>query len=80
MGTRASEAARAVNALSLLEFAGDDQQSLLEVIQDYFTLPEVQDDGDSDADDLDDDDDAVLEGIHFRTIKLSQNKIKIKSK
>jgi hypothetical protein len=29
-----------VNAL--LEFSGDDQQSLLEFIQDYFTLPDVQ--------------------------------------
>ena len=76
MGSRASEAARAVNAL--LEFAGDDQQSLLEVIQNYFTLPEVQDDGDSDADNLDDDDDAMLEGIHFTTIKLIRNKIKSK--
>ena len=52
---------------ALLEFAGD-QQSMLEVIQDYFTL-QVQYDGDSDGDNLDDDDDAILEGIHFRMIK-----------
>ena len=54
----ASEAAKAIN--QLLEFAGDDQQGLLEVIKDYFTQPDGgTDEHESDDDDIDD---AVLEG------------------
>ena len=36
--TNAFEAAQAVNRI--LEFSGEDQESLLEVIQDYFIMPD----------------------------------------
>ena len=49
---RAVEAASAVNAL--LSFSSDDQQSLLEVIEDYFTVT---------ADDSDSEDDIQTPGI-----------------
>ena len=68
MGTRASEAARAVN--SLLAFTGDDQQGLLEVMEDYFTLPDDQDRHD-DSDDDEDDSDVMLEGKQLKN--KSQN-------
>ena len=48
MAQRASDIARAVN--TLLDFSGDDQTALVEVIQDYFCEPdsEIEDDcGDS---------------------------------
>ena len=47
---RASEAARAVN--SLLAFSSDDHEALLDVIQDYFTLPDGT--ADDELDELDD--------------------------
>ena len=51
--TKAFEAAKAVNRL--LEFSVEDQESLLEVIQDYFTMPDEREDESSDDDDDDDD-------------------------
>ncbi len=58
MAAGASDVAKAVN--TLLSFSDDDQHALLEVIQDYFCLPE---DG-TDQEDLVDDDDGetTLEG------------------
>lgn len=38
MSRSATDAVKAVN--TLLEFSGDDQQALLEVLTDYFTSPE----------------------------------------
>lgn len=45
-GARASEAAKAVN--SILNLSSDDQQSLLEVIEDYFCFSSDADQEDSD--------------------------------
>ena len=60
MSTRAIDAAKAAN--TLLEFSGDDQQALLEVITDYFTSPDGGRDSDSDEDDFPDDGQAQLQG------------------
>ena len=50
MARRATDVAKAVN--NLLDFSGDDQAALLDVIQDYFCEPESQDDEqDEDGDD-----------------------------
>ena len=54
----ASEAASAMN--DMLHFSSDDQQALLEVIEDYFTLPD-------DTDDIDSDDDIEVPGIQKLT-------------
>ena len=48
--TKAIEAAKAVN--SLLHLSSGDQESLLAVVEDYFTAPDQQTD-DSDLDDYD---------------------------
>ena len=48
--TKAIEAAKAVN--SLLHLSSGDQESLLAVVEDYFTTPDQQTD-DSDLDDYD---------------------------
>ena len=45
MSTSATDAVKVVN--SLLEFSGDDQQALLEVLTDYFTSPEDATDSES---------------------------------
>lgn len=47
MASKCTEVARSLN--SLLGFSAEDQQSLVEVIQDYFTFPEGF--ADSDAED-----------------------------
>ena len=62
MSTRAIDAAKAAN--TLLEFSGDDQQALLEVMTDYFTSPDERRDSDSDEDayDVTDDGQAQLQG------------------
>ena len=52
MCTSARDAAKAAN--TLLEFSGDDQQALLEVMTDYFTSPDKDRDSDSDEDDVTD--------------------------
>ena len=55
----ASEAAKAIS--QLLEFSGEDQQGLLEVLKDYFIQPEDSTDQ-HDSDEDDDADDAILGG------------------
>ena len=57
---RASKAARAVN--SLLAFSSGDQEALLDVIQDYFPLPDgTADDELDELDDLDEDSENTLD-------------------
>lgn len=53
MARQPAEAARAVN--ELLQFSDQDQQSLLEVIEEYFTLGTAteSDDSDNSDDDMD---------------------------
>ncbi len=60
MSTRTIDARKAAN--TLLEFSGDDQQALLEVMTDYFTSPDKRRDSDSDEDDVTDDRQAQLQG------------------
>ena len=60
MSTRTIDASKAAN--TLLEFSGDDQQALLEVMTDYFTSPDKRRDSDSDEDDVTDDRQAQLQG------------------
>ena len=67
MSTRAIDAAKAAN--TLLEFSGDDQQALLEVMIDYFTSPDERRDSDSDEDDVTDDGQAQLQGMTRINIK-----------
>ena len=67
MSTRAIDAAKAAN--TLLEFSGDDQQALLEVMIDYFTSPDEHRDSDSDEDDVTDDGQAQLQGMTRINIK-----------
>ena len=67
MSTRAIDAAKAAN--TLLEFSGDDQQALLEVMIDYFTSPDERRDSDSDEDDVTNDGQAQLQGMTRINIK-----------
>ena len=62
MSTHTIDAAKVANRL--LEFSGDNQHALLEVITDYFTSPDKGRDSDSDEDDVPDDGQAQL---HDRT-------------
>ena len=62
--TKAVEAARAVN--SLLHLSSSDQESLLAVVEDYFTAPDQQTD-DSDLDEYDPEVDFDAPEIDFNT-------------
>ena len=67
MSTCAIDAAKVAN--TLLEFSGDDQQALLEVMIDYFTSPDERRDSDRDEDDVTDDGQAQLQGMTRINIK-----------
>ena len=56
MAARSADVARALN--SLREFSSEDQQSLVEVIQDYFTFPDGSAGSDIE-DELSEDDDDI---------------------
>lgn len=60
MSASARDAAKAAN--TLLEFSGDDQEALLEVMADYFTSPDEVRDSESDDDGDVDDPQANLQG------------------
>ena len=60
MSTLAKDAAKVAN--TLLEFSGDNQQALLEVMTDYFTSPDEGRDSDSDEDDVSNNEQAQLQG------------------
>ena len=61
MSTSATDVVKVVN--SLLEFSGDDQQALLEVLTDYFSSPEDDTDPESNFEsDEDDDGQANMQG------------------
>ena len=53
MARRATDVAKAVN--TLLDFSGDDQAALLDVIQDYFCEPDSQDAAQEDEDETPED-------------------------
>ena len=72
MSTCAIDAAKAAN--TLLEFSGDDQQALLEVMTDFFISPEEGRDSDSDEDDFPDDGQSQLQGrTRMNTIDDNHN-------
>ena len=66
---RAAEAASAVNAL--LQFPEDDQQALLEILEDYFTVTEGDSDTELDSDDEMDTGMIIAINTNIKKIKLT---------
>ena len=77
-GERSADVARALN--SLLDFFSEDQQSLVEVIQDYFTFPDgstgsdIEDELSEDDDDIEPASDQVLIHIEQQQKKYKYNR------
>ena len=70
-------------AKTLLEFNGDNQQALLEVMTDYFTSRDERRDSDSDEDDVTNDGQARLQGrtrinINHDSIMMTMTILKVK--
>ena len=66
MAARSADVARALN--SLCDFSSEDQQSLVEVIQEYFTFPDGSAGSDIEDELSEDDDDIELaSGITHKT-------------
>ena len=69
MASKSTKVARSLN--SLLDFSSEDQQSLVEVIQDYFTFPEGSADSDVEQDLSEDDEVEPMSGkLYFQSYNI----------